>query len=349
MKAIIKLPLVLLTFSFSLKADISFSDLQDLTNKIYITETRIINTFELSKHLEILKKERGLVSAEEINDAIHYTNAYYLSMEMALEPPATALPKLIALFENEDLNKEMIKLPNYPMDIPLKIWAYNAAKCKMGTSFMPNFPSYRYSESIIFNWIPSDVSYATTTLHFYYSGRKYLRYLWYAWYDCWKKETNRQNPRSEIIKRLIDEITLPFGYNIFQFVAEALENGDKTLQPLVETLDPSSGYAKYFCFVPNPRYKIANDSSFYLSKPKNFEDSESFLKWWKDNKYKYDIPEANKKLSDLKSVLRDNNNSPNADIAFKKIMEIDEALIKFCSKKNCDNTNCWYYKLVEEK
>lgn len=348
MKPKIHLSFLILTFCSLTNAEISFTELQNITNKIYLTETKLILGKELPKYLEILKKRRNTESCKEYDDAVRYTNAYFTAMEMALEPPAIALPKLFALFENKSLNQQTIKHPLDNHDESLREWAYHAIESRMGTDLAPDLQMDKYRESIIFNWMPPKSSYTVATIHFYYSGRKHLKTLWEVWYDCWKKEQSRQNPRPEVEERLLNEITSYFGYNIFQFVAEAIESGDETMSPLVRKLEPSSGYEETILFAsPELNEHNVENSNYYLKSLDNFQDTVAFLKWWKENKHKYVIPEPDKKLSDLKPMLTDQKTSSHADIAYKRLLELEHALIKFCNQPLKDNTNCWYYRLED--
>lgn len=344
----ILLAFLIMIFCIFSYAEISFTELQNFTNKIYLTETKLILGKEFQKNLEILKKGKDTESCKEYDGAVRYTNAYFIAMEMALEPPAIALPKLFALFENKSLNQQTIKHPLDSHDKSLKEWAYHAIESRMGTDLAPDLQMDKYKDSVIFNWMPPKSSYAVATIHFYYSGRKHLKTIWDAWYDCWKKEQSRQEPRPEVEERLLDEITSCFGYNIFTFVADAIEKGDDSLSSLVKMLEPYSGYEETLLFSPPELIEHNTENSNYYLKPlDNFQDTEVFLKWWKENKHKYVIPEPDKKLSDLRPMLTDQKSSPHADIAFKRLMELENALIKFCNQPLKDNTNCWYYRLKD--
>jgi hypothetical protein len=339
---------VLLLFSGSLSADISFYEIQQLTNKIYTVDTRRISSTELSKYLEILEKSQNNISSKEYEKAVQYTNAYFIAMEMKLEPPATALPKIFALYENDTINSQNISIADGTYNMTLKDWAYRMAKSRMGTYLMPDFPMYKYRESIIFNWIPENLSSHLMTVHFYYSGRKYLKHLWEAWYYCWKLENERKNPRKEVIKKLIIEITTPFGYNIFPFLAKALEDGDDSLNQLLRSIDIESGFSGRGLFYKPIRESLTvKDESYYLKSFDKITNADHFLKWWNANKDKYCVPYSEKQISDLKSILPEKSCDFLAELEYKKLLETEHALVKFCNQPLKDNTNCWYYRLED--
>ena len=340
--------ILILLFSGSLNADISFNEIQHLTNQIYIVKARRISSAELSKHLEILEKRKSSISAEEYDNAVNYTNAYFIAMEMALEPPAVALPKIFAIYENDKINGQNISIPGETYNMTLKDLAYRMAQSKMGTYFTPSFPMYKYRESIIFNWIPENLSSHLMTVHFYYSGRKHLKYLWEAWYYCWRLENERKAPREEVIKRLILEITMPFGYNIFPFLAKALENGDDSLNQVLGAVEIESGFSGRGLFYrPILESLASKNSSYYLKRFDEITDAEHFINWWNSNQDKYYIPYSEKKISDLKPILPEKSCAFLAELEYKKLVETEEALIKFCNQPLKDNTNCWYYRLKD--
>lgn len=93
--------------------------------------------------------------------------------------------------------------------------------------------------TICFPWLTgkgNDLTISSVNYHYFwwYEGRKYLPQIWNEWYECWRSETTRENPRTIILEQLANEIT-GLGYHIFPYLNDCLES-DKTLALVVETM-----------------------------------------------------------------------------------------------------------------
>ncbi len=276
-----------------------------------------------------LKKlaERKNITQEECDDAIRCTNAYANKVYLSTLPPAKAVPLLSALLENDELIDRNVKIFDGKYGYPYYVFVNAIIAEKL--SLLTIGQDY-----VTMSWFPKDVWISKHQMIFFwnYIGLKYLPVLWNDWYTCWKLENKREKPREEVLTRLAQEISLQFGNNLFPLVADAVKNGDKTLQPLIDLLPHDGGYQIRFCDLIPPE--------------KSFTDSESFLQWWEENQKNYIYEYPRKSLESLKHIFeRKAKPSVFDPQIYKNLVEMKKAIENYCNSDRRAITNCWFYKL----
>jgi len=241
----------LMAFAFVslLRAETSFKDLQSLTNEIAITHHRTVMTRLLPPHLKVLADaEKGganAPSAEALADAIDFTNAYYTTKAFDSKPLSEVIPKLFDLLENDELTNYQQVFLDGKYTNTYGQWVYELINTKMNVDTNPLYEK----DQVTMLWFPQDKglnpSSAELTCFWYYSGLKHLPTLWNDWYGLWKLENQRSFPRENVLERLSKEIAKQFNYHLFPFVAKAIEDGDKTLEPLVDKLPHRGVYDSF--------------------------------------------------------------------------------------------------------
>lgn len=263
----------------------------------------------------------------KLSVAEEYTNTYANLVYLNSLPPAKAVPLLSALLENDELTDRNEKILEGKYRRPYYAFVNSIIAEKLGLT--------TYSqEYVTMSWYPKDVPISKDQMIFFwnYFGLKYLPVLWNDWYTCWKLENQRENPRKEILERLAQEIVLHFGNNVFPFVADAIKNGDKTLQPVIDFLP--GGY----------EIRFSNLSPM----EKGFKDSETFLQWWSENKNDYAVERQEKSLESLKHIFERKTKPATFDLQiYDNIAKMKKAIEDYDSSANRAVTNSWYYKLAD--
>ncbi len=353
MKNIIIFSLALVFASFS-HAETSFKELQSLTNMITLAHTKFVSGKLLIKHLSVLKKAENKdgekPSDEAISEAKAFTNAFIYAKEFDNIPPAKAIPILFDLLENDNLTDHMQVFCDGMYTNSFGEWVYQLIMDKMNleASFSP--------ESVTMLWVPKGsmiIDRKEFLFFWYYAGLKHLPVLWNDWYNLWKNETQRQDPRPDVLKRLAEEINRQFGYHLFPYVAEAIKNGDRTLQPLLDELPRDGGYHYSFLLYPPANHidgKIPEEVKPYFPVPKQaFSNDVSFVEWWNLNKDDYIFAQPKTKLADLKHIAK-RKYRPNVidETRYKAALRLEKALDEYCALKDRPISNCWYFSLKEE-
>lgn len=351
-----KIIFFLLTVSFAslLRAEASFKDLQSLTNIIAITHHRTVLTTFLLQHLNVLEAaEKGgtnAPSAEAVADAIDYTNAYYTSKAFDYEPLSKVIPKLFDLLENDELTDYQQVFLDGKYTNTYGQWVYELIYAKMNIN---TNPLYEKDQATML-WFPPDKGLnpgnAELTCFWYYSGLKHLPTLWEDWYKLWKLENQKDFPRTNILERLSKEISRQFSYHLFPYVAKAIEDGDSTLDPLVDKLPNRPLLTPAVDLgLPNDYYHLPN-RILYSERTKPFyTNSTSFVSWWKDNKEKYIIPQPRTTLADFKHVVKREYRPMWIDeTKYKHLLSLEKALSDYCSLKERPISNCWYFSLKDD-
>ena len=62
----------------------------------------------------------------------------------------------------------------------------------------------------------------------WYVGKNYASQIWEEWYDCWKKENARNQPREIILTELSADLSFVF-YIMFPYIVETIKSGDLTI------------------------------------------------------------------------------------------------------------------------
>ncbi len=273
--------------------------------------------------------ENKNITQEELDKAVKCTNAYANKIYLSKLPPAKAVPLLSALLENDELTdcNEKIFDGKYKYPYYVFINAMIAEKLSLLTIGQ---------DYVTMSWFPKDVWISKHQMIFFwnYIGLKYLPVLWNDWYACWKLENKREKPREEVLTKLVQEIALQFGNNLFPFVAKAVKDGDKTLQPLIDLLPHDGGYQFRFCDITPPE--------------KSFTDSESFLQWWEENQKDYIYERPQKSLESLEHIFeRQSKPSIFDPQIYKNLVEMKKAIESYCNSNNRAVTNSWFYKMEE--
>lgn len=99
--------------------------------------------------------------------------------------------------------------------------------------------------------------------YWWLEGRRFMAEIWNDWYPCWKHELSRKEPRSIIIKELIDDISY-FGTFLFPYLYEAIKEGDDSLASVLKAV------------------KIKTDVAL--------PSVNEFCEWYEENHFKYDYP-----------------------------------------------------------
>lgn len=170
-----------------------------------------------------------------------------------------------------------------------------------------------------FLWLKSSdtplVSSFYLTPWFWYEGRKYLPQIWNDWYKCWKIESEREKPRSRILKELIDDIKT-LSYHVAPYVSKAIKDGDKYL----------------IKFYDGTEYTVENMKKTYTE-------------WWETEKGYYVLPECEGLDSALKRI-------DGKDSAFSRQMIENMRLWTKIAKNYYANQpiqpDYWYYRLDED-
>ncbi len=353
MKNILCLLIALALTSFS-QAETSFKELQSLTNIIAITHHRTLMTKLLLPHLEVLKAaDKGgtnAPSAETVADAIDYTNAYYTLRAFDHEPFSELIPKLFDLLENDELTNYQQVFLDGKYTNTYGQWVYELINTKMNIDTNPLYEK----DQVTMLWFPKDEhgisSNSGMTYFWYYAGLKHLPTLWEDWYKLWKMENQREFPRTNVLERLSKEISRQFSYHLFPYVAKAIENGDTTLDPLVDKLPNRPLLTPFMDLgLPNDYYHSPN-RILYSERTKPFyTNSISFVSWWKDNKEKYIIPQPKTKLADFEHVVRRQYRPMWIDeTRYKAALRLEKALDEYCALKEHPISNCWYFSLKDD-
>ena len=350
--------LIMFVFASLLHAETSFKELQSLTNIIAITHHRTVMTKLLSPHLKVLEEaEKGganAPSAEATSDAIDFTNAYYTTKAFDNKPLSEIIPKLFDLLENDELTNYQQVFLDGKYTNTYGQWVYELIFTKMNIDTNP----LHEKDQVTMLWFPRDKGLnpwsAELTCFWYYSGLKHLPTLWNDWYSLWKLENQREFPRTNVLERLSKEISKQFSYHLFPFVAKAIEDGDQTLEPLIDKLphrnlhDPFMGPALPTGFPlcdPNaPAFKAYCEAN----KP-FYTNSTTFVSWWNNNKDKYIIPQPKTTLADFKHVVRREYRPMWIDeTKYKNLLSLEKALDDYCALEERPISNCWYFSIKDE-
>lgn len=347
----------LFVFVLSSNAETNYKDLQSLTNVIAITHHRTVMTKLLPQYLKVLEAaEKGCTNApkaETVADAIDFTNAYFTTRAFDNKPLSELIPELFELLENDELTDHWQVFLDGKYTNTYGEWVYQIINTKLNIDTRP----LEEIDQVTMLWFPrgdgrNPWSYELAYF-WYYSGLKHLPTLWNDWYYLWKLETKRDVPRTNVLERLSREISRQFSYHLFPFVAKAIEDGDKTLEILVEKL-PHRGVRNPFMGPLRPSYDNypANKDEFQayyeVTRP-YFTNSTSFVSWWNNEKNKYIIQQPDRKISDLKHILK-RKCRPNVfdEVRFKETLIYEKALDDYCALNERPISNCWYFSIKGE-
>ena len=348
---IMKLSLYLLIcfFSGSVFASISFSELQTFTNKILIADNNLVRAKDLPKYINILKSSTNAITdskiIDEVNNAKKYTNSYLIAKELDEEPPSVSIPKLFALIEASSLVTNKYSFYGGMYTNSLRDWVYMKAANKL------DIATKIKKDSITMLWLPEStyiLSPKNMVFIWYYIGLKALPLFWEDWYVCWSKENSKKEPRVFILKKLVKEITGQFSYHIFPFIADAIENGDASMVELLNELSNTSFGHNYSQFSFNTSNLMTNNYEIYKYgiDQQSYTNCQSFLKWWKENRVKYEIPLPNYSIKDVKYMFREKNvSSVFNEETYKMALEAEDALKQYMALKNRPVSNYWYYSI----
>ena len=342
------------TLAFSLRAETSFQDLQSFTNMITMAHTKFVSGEKLLSELQVLQKAESnsedKPSYERIAAAKAFTNAFVYAKEFDNMPPAIAIPLLFQLLENDALTNHKQVFSDGMYTNSFGEWVYQLIIDKMDihAAFSP--------ESITMLWVPKDTKLVNSKeflFFWYYAGLKHLPTLWNDWYGLWKSENQREAPRPYVLERLSSEISGQFGYHLFPYVAEAIDNGDETLQPLLDKLPHDGGYHYRFLFYPPVNHinkSVPEEVKPYFP-PQNgtFSNATSFVEWWEKNKKDFIFPQPKTKLADLKHIIK-RQFRPNVmdETRYKSALELEKVLDGYCAQKARPTANCWYFAIKDE-
>ena len=341
--------------AYSLKAETSFRDLQSLTNSIAIILHRITDIGFMPKHLKLLedaaKGGTNAPSAKAVADSIDFTNTFFETIAFEEAPPAEIIPELFDLLENDEIcARRYVFLDGKYTN------TYTQLVCELiGEKLDISAEIFTQKDEATLLWFPKEeYPYGDRTLllfFWYYAGLKHLPTLWDDWYTIWKLENQRDVPRTNIIERLSWQISRQFSYHLFPLVAKAIEDGDKTLEPLIDKL-PKRYFVDFATMWPlKPKLGASDEEiqAFIKATRPFFTNSTSFVSWWKDNKEKYIIPQPKRTLSDFKHVIRRKcGSSWICETRYKAILRLEKALDAYCAQKEHPISNCWYFTIKDE-
>ena len=331
-----------------------FSELQAFTNTI--TKASSMSAWcsginGLPIYLEILTKAKTdeNVLPKDLAYAKEYTNIYKNAKILDDEAPATAIPRLIALLENDNLTDLRISFYGNKITNTFGEWIYQRLNRKLNIKL----PIDR--QSIFLQWLPEKTLLLrpkTLVFFWYYCGLKYLPVLMEDWYTCWKLENAKSEPRKEVLDKLAKEAAR-FNYHIFSFLAEKIENGDSTLLPVVKKMRRDGGYRCLKLFgTPNfENYQIDDKlkAEYTVNDEDYFDSEEEFLNFWKENKTRFTIKSPEKTLPEIKHIFtRKNRPNEMAPAIFLSAIEAEKALAAYCAQKERPISNCWYFAINDE-
>lgn len=308
-------------------AGISEEELTRLTNAIIIAK-EFIHDYPPDEYKK--RKFASLeLTKEEENMFCKYTNSYSSFVYLDNMSPAKAVPLFATLWENDAFSDVKHVFPGgRTLLMSEVIYDYlfvklgiltSSSKSKNITMQWENYYMLTYPKEFVFFW--------------YYAGLKYIPKLLDDWYVCWKDENQRKTPREKAIQLLIQEAVCQYSYHFFPFMAEKIKEGDKSFQPIIEQLQNGGlgqfGTLEHDCL--------------------DFNDPDSFVSWWEKNKQDYVIPLPDKKLIDLKYILkRKNKQKFFYETLLRGALESEIKLENYIKSKNRPGSNCWYFSLKEE-
>ena len=339
------------TLAYSLRAETSFKDLQSLTNTIAIMQHRTVVYDLLLHHREVLKAaEKGgtnAPSADVVADSIDFTNAFFETDAFYKRPPAEIVPKLFNLLENDEIcDRWQVSMNGqYTNTYSQLVYSLISGRLKIYTQFQDQ------KGQATMLWVPERENYVGRPVEFpffwYYAGLKHLPTLWDDWYTIWKLENQRDVPRTNILERLSRQISRQFSYHLFPFVAKAIEDGDKTLEPLIDKLPKTHNYRLLLW----GSFRSTIDPAPELFEAHNlfFTNATTFVSWWKDNKEKYIITLPKRTLADFKHVIRRKcRPSWIGETTYRAALRAEKALDAYGAQKEHPISNCWYFAIKDE-
>lgn len=199
-----------------------------------ITEKEYWNLFEEAMKLplcQISEDSSQIIREQYLSSMRAITNLHNVA-------PCEALPYLYSKLEDNSLSNKMIAI--YCIDGILTNCLGNYLKKEIFIATKLFF-GYKSLGHIAFPWLTGKqgalIIPSTSYPYFWwYEGRKYMPKIWESWYECWKTENERENPRELVLKVLSDEIS-DLGYCAFPYIAEKINAGDKNLCNIYPNID----------------------------------------------------------------------------------------------------------------
>ena len=277
-----------------------------------------------------------------VADSIDFTNAFFETDAFYKRPPAEIVPMLFDLLENDEICDRWQVFINGQYTNTYSQWVYELIYERLEIYTLVK----DQKDQVTMLWFPEGESSIGRPVEFpffwYYAGLKHLPTLWDDWYTIWKLENKRDVPRTNILERLSAQISSQFSYHLFPFVAKAIEDGDKTLEPLINKLPKTHNYRMLLW--GSWWYNISLDPAVSEAHKLFFTNATSFVSWWKDNKEKYIIPLPKRTLADFKHVIRRKCKPIWIDeTRYRAALRVEKALDAYCAQKERSITNCWYF------